>query len=146
MTLKATLIAGAMAAGILAPVAAEAAYVTSNVNLRSGPGTGYAAITTIPAGAQVSVSGCTSWCSVNYRGLRGYVSAGYVSGGVVRPGPIHRPPPVMHRPPPPSWGYYQKPRWDSRHNAWYDGRRWYFGGKWYSQPSGAWLSFGFSGH
>jgi hypothetical protein len=142
MTLKATLIAGAMAAGILAPVAAEAAYVTGNVNLRTGPDTSYPSITTIPAGSQISVGGCSSWCSVNYRGIRGYVSASYVSGGAIGP----RPPAMFHRPPPPSWGYYKKPWWDSKRNAWYDGRRWYFNGRWYNQPSGAWLSFGFSGH
>jgi uncharacterized protein YraI len=137
MTLKTTLIAGAIAAGVLAPVAAEAAYVTGSVNLRTGPGTQYARITTIPAGARVNVSGCSSWCAVNYRGIRGYVSASYVSGGG---GPAMRPP-VMHRPPPPTWGYHKKPWWDSRHNAWYDGQRWYFGGRWYDRPSG--FSFGF---
>ncbi|MBN8996072.1 MAG: SH3 domain-containing protein [Rhizobiales bacterium] len=134
-----------MAAGILAPVAAEAAYVTGNVNLRTGPSTSYSSITTIPAGSRVSVSGCSSWCSVNYRGIRGYVSASYVSGGAMGPGPMRPPPPMMHRPPPPTWGYYQKPRWDSRHNAWYDGRRWYFGGKWYDKPSGFSFGFGISG-
>jgi uncharacterized protein YraI len=142
MTLKATLLAGAVAVGVLAPVAAEAAYVTGSVNMRTGPGTQYAVILTIPAGSRVQVGGCSSWCSVSYGGARGYVSASYISGGSAGP----RPPVVYHRPPPPTWGYAQRPYWDSRHNAWSDGRRWYFGGRWYNQPSGAWLSFGFSGH
>lgn len=140
MTLKATLIAGGLALGVLAPVAAEAAYVTGSVNLRTGPGTQYARITTVPAGARVSVGGCSSWCSVNYQGMRGYVSASYIAGG--GPGPR---PPMMHRPPPPTWGYHQKPWWDSRRNAWYDGNRWYFNGRWYDRPSGFSFGFGVSG-
>ena len=98
MTLRSTLVAGAIAVGVLAPVAAQAAYVTGSVNLRTGPGTQYARILTIPAGANVSVAGCSSWCSVNYAGTRGYVSASYVAGGRAGPGPR----PMMHRPPPPS--------------------------------------------
>lgn len=138
MTLRSTLVAGAIAVGVLAPVAAQAAYVTGSVNLRTGPGTQYARILTIPAGARVSVAGCSSWCSVNYAGTRGYVSASYVAGGRAGPGPR----PMMHRSPPPTWGYYQKPRWDARRNAWYDGHRWYHNGRWYDRPSGFSFSFG----
>lgn len=139
MTLRKTLIVGAMAAGMLAPVAAEAAYVTGSVNLRTGPGTNYPRIVTIPAGARIQVNNCSSWCSVRYGGMRGFVSASYVSGTA---GPR---PPAFHRPPPPTWGYSRKPWWDSRHNAWYDGRKWYFGGRWYDKPSGFSFGFGFSG-
>ena len=45
--------------------AADAAVVTGDLNLRSGPGTGYRVIDTMPAGSYVDVIGCTgAWCRV----------------------------------------------------------------------------------
>jgi uncharacterized protein YraI len=123
--------------------------VTGNVNLRTGPGTDYKKITTIPGGARVRVLGCGSWCQVNFQGIRGFVSASYVAGGngfVKRPPPMARAPMMMHRPPPPTAGFYKTPYWDQKRNAWYDGKRWYLNGRWYDKPSGLSLGFGFSGH
>lgn len=81
-----------LAAGLLIAgnVAAEArpAVVTADLNIRSGPGTNYRVIGTLPAGARVDVGGCTgSWCRV----AGGYASARYLSGSgvqevVVNPG------------------------------------------------------------
>lgn len=69
---------------LVAPVIAEAAvrgYATANVNMRSGPSTGYPAVTVIPYGAPVTINGCMSsvnWCDVSFAGGRGWVSGNYV--------------------------------------------------------------------
>ena len=54
--------------------ATEATTATA-LNLRDGPGTNYARIATMPAGAPVKVKGCRSgWCGVIWRGRKGYAS------------------------------------------------------------------------
>jgi uncharacterized protein YraI len=71
------------AAGVLLASAgiASAATVTNDLNIRSGPGTGYRVIGTLPAGTEVALLSCTgSWCRVNSSEGTGYVSANYVSG------------------------------------------------------------------
>lgn len=78
-----------LSAGVLAltTASAAAAVVTNDLNLRSGPGTQYGVITSMPAGARVDVGGCRgNWCQVNWRGRSGYASASYLSGegGTVR--------------------------------------------------------------
>lgn len=77
------LAAGIVASTLFAASAATAAsgVATGDVNLRAGPGTGYAVITTIPAGAPLEIYGCSSWCQVSYGGTQGYVSGNYVSAG-----------------------------------------------------------------
>lgn len=54
-----------------------------SLNIRSGHGTGYSVIGSIPAGAEVTVtmasgSGSTDWAHVVYDGISGYVSMGYL--------------------------------------------------------------------
>lgn len=95
MTARLTAIAAAAMLALLLPAAALAAsgYATGSVNLRSGPGTDYRVITTIPAGASVEVYGCDGWCRVDYRGYRGWASARYISSAP----PRYRPP-VIERP------------------------------------------------
>ena len=51
------------------------------VNLRTGPGTKYARVATIPAGAPVNVLRCGRWCEVIYAGRRGWASAAYIARG-----------------------------------------------------------------
>lgn len=68
---------------ISTPVIALAArgYVTSDVNMRAGPGTGYPVVDLIPADAHVIIHGCLNdyaWCDVSWRGDRGWVSADYL--------------------------------------------------------------------
>ena len=64
------------------PAAAEAAFTAASVNLRSGPGTDYGVILTLPPGAFVAVHYCQpSWCSVTAGGYDGWVSASYIGGG-----------------------------------------------------------------
>ncbi len=65
---------------ISTPAVALAArgYVTSNVKMRAGPGTGYPVVDPIPADARVIIHGCLSdyaWCDVSWRGGRGWVFA-----------------------------------------------------------------------
>jgi len=59
--------------------AAETKVTTANLNMRTGPGTGYAIITVIPKGAQVSVSGYSGdWAEVSYSGKSGYAHSSYL--------------------------------------------------------------------
>ncbi|MGI6144032.1 MAG: N-acetylmuramoyl-L-alanine amidase [bacterium] len=58
------------------------AITTSNLNLRSNPGTESAKITTIPQGTQIPVHSIANyngetWLQVTFQGQRGYVSAAY---------------------------------------------------------------------
>ncbi|MGF0539706.1 SH3 domain-containing protein [Agrobacterium sp. ES01] len=80
---KLTIIAATFAMSALAPAIAQAAqgFATANVNLRAGPSTQYPAVTVIPEGARLDIGGCmrsANWCDVNYRGIRGWVSASYL--------------------------------------------------------------------
>lgn len=74
----------ALAAGtILASLGvAHAATVTTDLNLRAGPGTDYPVIDAMPAGTHVNVRNCTgSWCRVSYNGQVGWASNSYLTGG-----------------------------------------------------------------
>lgn len=52
----------------------------STLNLRSGPGTGYAAVASIPADAVLTITGLDSgWYKTSYNGKDGYVSSDYVT-------------------------------------------------------------------
>lgn len=57
------------------------AYITtgsSNLNMRSGPGTGYGIIVSIPGSAIVPISGISDgWYKVSYAGCAGYISSEY---------------------------------------------------------------------
>jgi uncharacterized protein YraI len=74
--------------------AANAAVVTGDLNLRSGPGTGYRVIGTMPAGSYVDVLGCSgAWCRVEFGGAVGYASASYLGGGgAYAAAPVYAPP------------------------------------------------------
>lgn len=55
-------------------------YVTANLNMRSGPGTGYSVILVIPKGTGVKVeSSANGWAKIIYNGKTGYVSSTYLS-------------------------------------------------------------------
>lgn len=69
--------AGLLMAGTVA-ASARAAVATTDLNIRSGPGTGYAVIGALPAGTQVNTGGCSgNWCRVG----GGFVSASYLAFG-----------------------------------------------------------------
>ncbi|MFT0861187.1 SH3 domain-containing protein [Ancylobacter sp. G4_0304] len=64
-------------------VAGGQATVRANVNVRSGPGTRYGVIGSLPAGSPVDIMSCTgSWCQTQY----GYVSARLVAQGALYTG------------------------------------------------------------
>ena len=75
-TLSATLAILAVSGGV-----AAAQSPVTDLNMRSGPGTGYQVLGVIPAGAPVAVLGCDgSWCQVNYAGRIGYANGSYLGG------------------------------------------------------------------
>jgi len=75
--LAAVVFAGTAAAAWAAPASA-----TVNVNVRSGPGTGYRVVDTLRRGELVDVVGCQgNWCRVVKPGPDGWVSASYLSSG-----------------------------------------------------------------
>lgn len=78
----ATGVAVAAAAVVVFLPAAQAApgTVTSNVNVRTGPGTNYAVVDVARTGQQVDVQRCQgSWCYITKPGPDGWVSASYLS-------------------------------------------------------------------
>ena len=76
-------VAAALIASMMSvPAYAESAVVTGNgVNMRSGPGTNYRVIDSLPRGATVNVSDRSngSWYAVDYNGSSGFMSASYLS-------------------------------------------------------------------
>lgn len=113
MSLKRTALTLGIAAAALvgSSVAALAApaYATSNVNVRSGPGTGYGAVDVLRRGESVDIDYCRgSWCFVEKSGPDGWVSASYLSrdGGYddydddfyIDDRPIYRPYRPFYRP------------------------------------------------
>lgn len=73
-----------IAIALLSATAAQAAnaIVTTNLNLRTGPGTNYGTLGSIPNGARVDVRGCTSgygWCQVSYAGRSGWAASRYLA-------------------------------------------------------------------
>ena len=84
MSMKRTALTFGIAAAALigSSVAAFAApaFATSNVNVRSGPSTGYGVVDVLRRGERVDIDHCRgSWCFVEKRGPDGWVSANYLS-------------------------------------------------------------------
>jgi len=106
MGLRSFAFAGGMAVALALPVQALAAYTTGSVNLRSGPGTGYGIVTTLPGGVAVGVGSCVpGWCQASYSGLNGWIAAAYL-GGVGQPAYVAPPVYAYPPPPPPAYPYY----------------------------------------
>ena len=106
---KKFILGGLAALALMATTAgafAAPAVANSNVNVRSGPGTGYRAIDTLRRGERVDVDYCEgSWCFVQKSGPDGWVSANYLErGGYARP-----PRPDWGRP---DWGRPGRPDWE----------------------------------
>lgn len=80
MHIKKLAVAATLLAAAALPGIAQAATATASVNVRSGPGTGYAVVDTLRAGQRVEVDRCTGgWCFVEKSGPDGWVSARYLS-------------------------------------------------------------------
>jgi len=118
----ATIVIMALAASSLALSAPRAeatpALVSTNVNLRQGPGTTYPILGAIPGGTSVDIAGCSGeWCQVTWQGKSGYVIAKSLVGGAApppgAPAAVAGPPPGYPPPPPPGYpyppGYYPPP-------------------------------------
>lgn len=76
----ATLAGALLVPGIAA--AAAPAIVTTDLNIRTGPGANYQRFGTIDAGDRVTVHGCLrgyNWCDVSWAGNRGWVSGSYLA-------------------------------------------------------------------
>lgn len=86
MKLPTRLLAGAAAVLFTTGTAAAATLVAdTGLHVRSGPGTQYPVIATIPDGGAVNSSGCRNgWCHVDYRGRVGWASQAYLTGAVAR--------------------------------------------------------------
>lgn len=75
---RSTLLAAGFLVAGTAGAMAWTGVTTAAVNARKGPGTRYAVVSTLPAGAAVNVASCTqNWCATNV----GYVSAHYLAQG-----------------------------------------------------------------
>lgn len=85
---RAIVVFGALFLGIAA-AAAQPATVTSDLNLRTGPGTNFAVILSMPRGSRVDILDCRgTWCQVDFRGRVGWASANFLATGqAVRPEP-----------------------------------------------------------
>jgi len=111
---KGTFWAASVAAlgGLALSAAANAAEVASPVNVRSGPGTNWPVVATIPAGTNVQILSCATgwrwrWCQVQAGDVKGYVhqavlgvSRGHVDvAGVVTTDAtaLHRTPRIISR-------------------------------------------------
>ncbi|WP_312653792.1 SH3 domain-containing protein [Proteiniclasticum sp.] len=68
-------------------VTTEVRFTTANLNMRTGPGTGYAILLVIPKGSEVRViSTADGWSKVVYNGKSGYASSAYLkASGTVSP-------------------------------------------------------------
>jgi len=88
MTLRTKLL-GAGAALLLSAGAAAAmpAVAQTDLNVRSGPGTQYPVVGSIPAGETVEAGNCTgSWCQVSFSGGSGYAKRGNLAMAGAVPG------------------------------------------------------------
>lgn len=109
--LAAFLLAGASGAAGAVP-----AIVETDLNVRSGPSTGYPVVDTMPAGATVDVVACYSgWCEIVWDGLDGFASRSYLAIApgvtVIEPpaGAIVAPGIVVYE-----TRYFERPIWTSR--------------------------------
>jgi uncharacterized protein YraI len=125
MALNRKILAAGLAAlallGTSVAASAAPAVVTGNVNVRSGPGTGYYAVDTIRRGERVDVQYCQgSWCFVEKRGPDGWVSANYLERG--RPGRPNWDDNDWDRPGRPDWnngpGWDNGPGWGNHGPGW----------------------------
>lgn len=90
--------------GMAGAALAAPAVATTNVNVRSGPGTNYQAVNTLRRGERVDVEGCRAgWCYIDGRGVEGWVSWRYLAE-TARP---NRPATIFQ------FNFGSPPRWDN---------------------------------
>ena len=70
------------------------AIVETDLNVRAGPGTGYAVVDVLPVGINVDVIACYSgWCEVSWQGNDGFASRSYLD--IVGTAAVLAPPPSV---------------------------------------------------
>ena len=109
-------LAAFMIAGASTAASAVPATVETDLNIRSGPSTGYAVLDTMPGGALVDVVACyQGWCEIVWDGLDGFANRAYldIASGVtvIQPpvGAILAPGIVVYE-----TRYFERPIWSSR--------------------------------
>ena len=103
MNVKSLSLAGGLLLLSVGAAAAAPAVVSDNLNLRSGPGTGYRVLNVLPEGSTVDVLGCGgNWCRVSSAEGTGYASSSYLDMGA---GAYAEAPPVYVQPPLFSFGW-----------------------------------------
>ena len=85
--LRATGLAGAMVIATAASAWAVEARATTDLNVRTGPGTNFTILDALERGEEVSIVECTesNWCYINQDGPDGWVSARYLEAVPVAP-------------------------------------------------------------
>ena len=81
MPRKSILLASVAALAAAPALAQQAATVTTDLNLRAGPGSTYEIRGVIPADASVEITGCIegyNWCEVSYDGQTGFAYGEYL--------------------------------------------------------------------
>ncbi|MGH6922677.1 MAG: SH3 domain-containing protein [Propylenella sp.] len=87
----ATTLAGMFLLATVQQAVAQPGYTTGGVNCRSGPGTNYYVVYTLPAYTAIDIGACDyGWCYIAYNYQNCYVSLSYLaygtySGGGYRP-------------------------------------------------------------
>jgi len=91
---KSSIAAAVMVLGLSAAAEARPVLVTADLNVRTGPGTGYPSVGVIRGGSNADVGRCfQGWCEISWGPLRGFSSQAYLDG--------FGPPPAVYRPAPP---------------------------------------------
>lgn len=84
----AVLAVAAMAGLAASSAEARQAHTTADLNLRTGPGTQYQIIATMPAGSRIEIGECADgWCAVEWRGKDGFASMVGLADGRAAPAP-----------------------------------------------------------
>ena len=124
------------AAGVLALTAGVAmaapAIATTNLNVRSGPGTGYSVVDALPAGERVNVIGCSAgWCEISMGADgSGFASASYLDIGGAAPSRV-----VVEEEEYLVPGYEISGYYESR-PYYYTNGLYFYGGRWYDNRPG----------
>jgi uncharacterized protein YraI len=85
MMMKQLLGAAALLALSTGLAAATPAAVERSANVRSGPGTGYPVIATLPPGTVVDAGPCTNWCRIAWSEGEGYMARSLLALGAGPP-------------------------------------------------------------
>lgn len=84
MSVKSSFALAATCFALAVPAHADtAAMAWTDLNLRAGPGPGFAILEVIPAQSAVMIEGCleaSDWCSVTHGATKGWASGSYLTG------------------------------------------------------------------